>query len=307
MSTSPTLPTVDGTVAPPTQGVNNAPVETQAPGPGAPQSAAQRVEAAEQTREARERSKSLSDLFKRLLRPSRLDTEPDPASEEPPGEGPSGAAGGGRQRQERSQAAGTQDPRGTPDETVTLTRKELEERLNAEANRREALRLAKEERTRRKLVRDSDPIQFAEEERQREATEEAQQANLAQLQQYFNAYDQHTLLPLLNRLPADVRQALAEELGGGVEGLEGRQRLVDGGLDKWEAAIRADERAKAARGLRSTIRENPAARKQALLAEADEAPAPDPEVGGFGASGGRDLDMNAQLRALLRGRATKSR
>jgi hypothetical protein len=280
---------VDGPVGP-----------AQAPGPGAPQSPAARIEAAAAAREARERSRSLSDLFRRLLRPNRLETEPDPSE----AEGPSGAPGTGGERQERRRAGGPADPGGRPDETVTLTRTELEERINAEGNRREALRLAKDERTRRKLVRDSDPLQYAEEERQREAVQEAQEANLATLQQYFAAYDRHTLLPLLNRLPADVRARLAEELGGGVEGLEGRQRLVDGGLDKWEAAIRADERAKAARGLRS----NPAARKQALLEEYDQAPPSEPEVGGFGgAGGGRDLDMNAQLRALLRNRATKSR
>jgi len=197
----------------------------------------------------------------------------------------------GGQRQERATATP-----GGDDERVTLTRAQLAELVNAESNRREAKRQATEERERRRRLRDADPISYADEDRDREAIEDAQSAQREQLGQQVAYYDQHTLVPYLNSLPPDVVGQLRKEFGGGVEGLEGRAQLMARGRELLEARIRADERDKTAQRLRA----NPALLKQRLLEEAEADVAPPPEVsGGVAPLGSQGLDMNTQLRALL--------
>lgn len=251
------------------------------------------------------------DFFRRLLRPQSASPEPDPSSEEGPSGGtadgspPSGLAPGGRsegqpgrQRQERPGA--TTAAGGAP-ERLTLTRAELAEFVNGEVNRREAKRQAEADRERRRQLRDADPITFAEEDREREAVEEAQAAQRERMGQTLAYYDQHTMVPFLNSLPTEIVEQLRQETGGGVEGLEGRERLVARGRELLEARIRTDERAKTQRALRA----NPALLKQQLLREAESDSSPDPEVGGGFAPQADGLDMNTQLRSLLASRRTR--
>jgi len=152
------------------------------------------------------------------------------------------------------------------------------------------------------MLRDSDPLAFADEDRQREEVEEAQTAQQERMRQSLAYYDQHTLTPFLNRLPPDVVEQLRKETGGGVEGLEGREKLIARGTEILEERIRADERRKTSQALRA----NPALRKQQLLREAESDPTPDPETGGGGfAPGSSGVDPNTQLRAFLQ--ASRSR
>ena len=160
---------------------------------------------------------------------------------------------------------------------------------------------ARADRERRRQLRDADPITFAEEDREREAVEEAQAAQRERMGQTLAYYDQHTMVPFLNSLPTEVVEQLRQETGGGVEGLEGRERLVARGRELLEARIRADERVKTQRALRA----NPALRKQQLLREAETDSSPDPEVGGGFAPQADGLDMNTQLRSLLAARRTR--
>jgi len=174
--------------------------------------------------------------------------------------------------------------------------------VNAEANRREARHQAQLDRERRRQLREADPIAYAEEDREREAVEAAQAAQRERMGQTLAYYDQHTLLPFLNGLPPEVVEQLRAETGGGVEGLEGRQRLVARAQELWADRIRAEERQ---RGAPRPGRSDPISRalqKQQLLREAEADPTPEPEV--LGPGGGvapqvEGLDMNTQLRVLL--------
>jgi len=265
----------------------------------------------ERTGEARpEQRRGVNDFFRRLLRPQSAPPEPDPSSPEGPSGGAPdgrsapglapGSANGqpGRQRQERP---GSGPPPADP-ERLTLTRAQLAEFVNGEVNRREAKQKAEADRARRRMLRDSDPLAFADEDRQREEVEEAQTAQQERMRQSLAYYDQHTLTPFLNRLPPDVVEQLRKETGGGVEGLEGREKLIARGTEILEERIRADERRKTSQALRA----NPALRKQQLLREAESDPTPDPETGGGGfAPGSSGVDPNTQLRAFLQ--ASRSR
>lgn len=278
------------------------------------------------------------DFIRRLLRPQSAPPEPDPSAEEgptgggaddrpapgpPPGTG--GRIGGsapstGGQRQGRPGATG---PDGDS-ESVTLTRAQLAEMVNGEVNRREAKKLAEAERARRRQLRDADPIGYADEEREREVVEDAQAAQAERMRQSLAYYDQHTLMPFLNKLPPDVVDRLRQETGGGVEGLEGRARLMERAQELLEERVRADERTRLRggngqgrsasggtaltplSGSSSTVAR--ALQKQQLLREAEADVAPEPEVlgpGGGVAPPADGPDMNTQLRALLAGGRTR--
>ena len=256
--------------------------------------------------------RTVNDFFRRLLRPQAAPPEPDPSSESGPsggapdarppavGSAPQGVNGQpGRQRQERPGAA--QAP-GADAERLTLTRAELAEFVNGEVNRREAKRLAEQDRARRRALREADPIGYAEEDRDREAVEEAQAAQQERLGQTLAYYDQHTLIPFLNSLPPEVVEQLRKETGGGVTGLDGRERLVARAHELNEQRIRADERQKATRALRT----NPALRKQENLRQAEADASPDPEVGGGFAPSASGVDPNTQLRAFLQSSRTRT-
>ena len=262
------------------------------------------------------------DFFRRLLRPQSQQPERDPSED---AEGPSGggadartaaggpAAGGqagqpGRQRQERPGASGP--PAGA--EAVTLTRAQLAEFVNGEVNRREARQKAEAERARRRAQLESDPLGYADEERERLAVEEAQAAQRERMGQTLAYYDQHTMAPFLSSLPPDIVEQLRQETGGGVEGLEGRERLIARGRQLLEQRVRADERRKVLSGSNGRASGgasvggdpiNRALRKQQLLREAESDGAPEPEVTGPGggvAPQAEGPDMNTALRNLLR-------
>jgi hypothetical protein len=289
-------------------------------GPGRPAPAADQPAPEEAPREEQ---RPRFDFFRRLLRPHLAAPEGDPSQEEgPPGatgdgrSAPGPAAGGangrpGRQRQERPGAgAGAADS-----EQVTLSRAQLAEFVNGEVNRREAKKLAEADRARRRQLREADPIAYADEDREREAVEEAQAAQRERMGQSLAYYDQHTMLPFLNSLPPEIVEQLRQETGGGVEGLEGREALIARGRTLLEERIRADERAKltgrGGRPLQGTQNGSGgpanaavarALHKQRLLQEAEADVAPEPEVlgpGGGVAPPAQGADMNTQLRALL--------
>jgi hypothetical protein len=181
---------------------------------------------------------------------------------------------------------------------VTLTRAQLAELVNGEVNRREAKHRAEQDRARRRALRDADPIGYADEEREREAVEEAQAAQRERMGQSLAYYDQHTLVPFLNALPPEVVEQLREETGGGVEGLEGRTALIARAQELWAERIRTEERSRSG----SSARAARALHKQRLLREAEADPTPEPEVvgpGGGVAPPADGQDMNTQLRALL--------
>src|SRR5262245_2188573 len=249
------------------------------------------------------------DFFRRLLRPQSGTSERDP-SPGSSGEGPAGARTDGRssggsapsgangqpggQRQERPEAI----PGNADSEPVTLTRAQLAELVNGEVNRREAKHAAEQDRARRRALREADPIAYADEDRERDLVEEAQAAQRERMGQTLEYYDQHTLIPFLNGLPPEVVEQLRRETGGGVEGLEGRARLVARAQEVWAERIRAEERQRGGQVQRSPR----VLQKEQRLREAEADATPEPEV--LGPGGGvapqvEGLDMNTQLRALL--------
>jgi hypothetical protein len=142
---------------------------------------------------------------------------------------------------------------------LVLSQEELDRRVQAETDRREAKR-AQEARARaRKELRDSDPWQYAEQERQEEQLGQTNE----QLVQFFSnvgtEHDRYAIDPVVELLPQTERERIMKMENAG-RGLEGRKLVVKESLKALEKQWKAEGAKDAERKLRS----NPAFRKQVL-------------------------------------------
>jgi len=142
---------------------------------------------------------------------------------------------------------------------ISLTQEELDRRIQAETDRREAKRAAQALAERKRKLRDEDPWAFAEEER---TAEQAQQVN-AQVGNLFGQvgaeHDKYTIDPLVQALPEAERKRILAMEGAGVA-LDGRKLIVTEGLKALERVWKAE----GAKDAETKLRRNPAFRKQVL-------------------------------------------
>jgi hypothetical protein len=193
----------------------------------------------------------------------------------------------GREETEPSQETETS---AEPDKVV-LSQTELERRVQAETDRREAKRASEAAARARRELRDKDPWAYAEEERK---TEQAQMGNV-QLESFVNnvgsEHDRVTIDPIFLALPKSEQERITKLDGAGV-GLAGRKLVVSESLKALEKHWKAEgEKAAEAR-----LRKNAAFRKQ-ILSEARGGYA-EPELLP-GASGSSQTDQNVSN--ILRG------
>lgn len=161
----------------------------------------------------------------------------------------------------RSQVEAQDQSEATQPSTITLTQEELDRRVQAETDRREARRQEKATADRRRQLRDEDPWAWAEEER---AAERAQQSNQQVGDLFANIgreHDKYSIDPIVETLPPAERTRILALEGAG-NGLDGRKLIVTEALKALEKHWR-EEGAKDAEG---KLRRNQAFRKQ-LLAE----------------------------------------
>jgi len=145
---------------------------------------------------------------------------------------------------------------------VSLTQEELDRRVQAETDRREAKRAAEQRVAERRRLRDEDPWAYAEQDR----TAEQSAMQDAGLQSFFaNVGTQHDRIaidPLMEMLPLAERQRIMAIEGAG-RGLEGRKLVVSEALKSLEKHWKAEGEKEA----QTKLRRNQAFRKQ-ILAEA---------------------------------------
>jgi len=163
----------------------------------------------------------------------------------------------------RNRPAADEAPQETPaDEqpsAISLTQEELDRRIQAETDRREAKRAAQALAERKRRLRDEDPWAFAEEER---SAEQAANVN-AQVGDLFGRvgaeHDKYTIDPLVQALPEAERKRILAMEGAGVA-LDGRKLIVTEGLKALERVWKAE----GAKDAENKLRRNPAFRKQVL-------------------------------------------
>ena len=182
-----------------------------------------------------------------------------------------------------------EQPGGTS-EALRLTQEELDRRVQAETDRREAKRAAEARQKQRKELRDTDPWAYAEELRKEEELESGNQG----LTKFFNDigahHDRAVLDPLFLTLPKAEQERITKLEGAGV-GLKGRELVVKESLK----ALEKHWKAEGAREAESKLRRNPAFRKQ-VLSEVRTSFADEPDLLPAASSAVADRTMSALLR-----------
>ena len=179
-------------------------------------------------------------------------------------------------------------------QTRTLSNEEIARLVQSEADRREALRNKEARDAERKRLRDEDPWQYVEQERQAEAAQQSE----AQLNQLFQGigqlHDSATLVPLMDALDPKERERLLALPGAGV-GVEGRKLLTTETMK----ALEKHWRAEGAKEAEARLRKNQTFRKQ-LLSEFGGVSEPEvvPSSGGV-SNGVSSEDVNNYLRQQL--------
>lgn len=200
-------------------------------------------------------------------------------------------------RRPAAQEASTED--GEPGKTggtsaaLQLTQEELDRKVQAETDRREAQRLARQRVEERKKLRDTDPWAYAEQERKEE---EASQGNF-QLERFVtdvgSAHDRVTLDPLFNSLPKSEQERILKIEGVG-KGLDGRKLVVQESLK----ALEKHWKAEGAKDAETRLRRNPAFRKQVLSELRGQTP--EPELLPSGSASEADKTVSSLLREYYR-------
>jgi hypothetical protein len=203
-----------------------------------------------------------------------------------------------RDSESADQASQDQAPEAAASKTLSLTQEELDKRIQAETDRREAKRANEARAAERRRLRDEDPWAYAEQERQAEKVAEVDGQVTGTLTNIGATHDRYTLDPLVEMLPDAEKKRILGIEGAGV-GLDGRKLIVNESLKALEKHWRADEATKA----ESRLRRNPAFRKQ-LLNEVRTGITPEPEFvpSGNGSGGNANGSVSNLLREQLRSR-----
>ena len=145
--------------------------------------------------------------------------------------------------------------------TISLTQEELDRKIQAETDRREAKRAAQALADRKRKLRDEDPWAYAEEDRKAEQSQSANQQVGDLFANIGREHDKYTLDPLLASVPQAEQQRILALEGAGA-GLDGRKLIVTEALKSLEKHWKAE----GARDAEARLRKNSAFKKQ-LLAE----------------------------------------
>jgi hypothetical protein len=184
------------------------------------------------------------------------------------------------------------EPTPQPSSAITLTQEELDRRIQAETDRREAKRATQASAERRRKLRDEDPWAFAEEERKAEQIAHLDQQNGEILGNIGATHDRFTVDPVVLALPQAERNRIMAIEGAGL-GLEGRKLIVEEGLK----ALEKHWKAEGAKDAEDKLRRNPAFRKQVL--NEFRRGMSEPEFIGSGAPSANDKNVSNLLRGQL--------
>jgi hypothetical protein len=184
------------------------------------------------------------------------------------------------------------EPEPQTSSAITLTQEELDRRVQAETDRREAKRATQAQAERRRKLRDEDPWAFAEEERKAEQIAHLDQQNGEILGNIGATHDRFTVDPVVLALPQAERNRIMAIEGAGL-GLEGRKLIVEEGLK----ALEKHWKAEGAKDAEDKLRRNPAFRKQVL--NEFRRGMSEPEFIGSGAPSANDKNVSNLLRGQL--------
>lgn len=154
---------------------------------------------------------------------------------------------------------GESEQPGGASQKLSLSQEELDRKVQAETDRREAKRAEAARAAERKRLRDEDPWAYAEKERQEEQAETGN-ANVASFfARIGSEHDRASIDPVVELLPEQERKRILSIEGAGA-GLEGRKLVVKEAMKALEKHWKSEGAKDAERKLRA----NSAFRKQVL-------------------------------------------
>lgn len=164
---------------------------------------------------------------------------------------------------------------------LTLTQDELDRRVQAETDRREAKRAKDVQAAERRRLRDEDPWGYAQKDREEETLAQADGNLVNFFSTVGTTHDRVSIDPVVEMLPDKERQRIMALEGAG-RGLEGRKLVVTEALKALQKQWKADGEREAA----ERLRRNPAFRKQVLTESRGGYVEPDllPSIGGGSAA-----------------------
>jgi hypothetical protein len=179
--------------------------------------------------------------------------------------------------------------------------RDFERQVQAEVDRREAVRRQRAESQRERELRQTNPEEYA------RLKEQQEQANLANqnlgntLRSMATMFDDAAITPLVQSLDEKVRETVLKDAG---HGMDGRKTIVERAIKALKQASHDEGYAKGKAEAQKSLRRSSAFRKELLteLRDGEEEPELAPSSG---ASGGRDWDMNDWMRQMT-GRTGRS-
>jgi hypothetical protein len=183
---------------------------------------------------------------------------------------------------------------------------EFQRRVQAEVDRREAVRTQRAEAQKERELRRTNPAEYAKYKEQQEANSVHIDSLMGSLKMLSSQFDDAAITPLVSALPEEARAEVLKEPG---HGIDGRKEIVRRSIEALKKAS-YDEGVKAGKNqAQKSLRRNPSFRKE-LISEIRDAE-DEPELAASnGSVGGRgdDWDMNDWMRSMTgRGSGRRTR
>lgn len=172
--------------------------------------------------------------------------------------------------------------------------KDFERQVQAEVDRREAVRRQRADAQRERELRQTNPEEYAKLKEQQEQ-QNAVQGNFANaMRSLATMFDDATVTPLVNALDEKQREAVLKDAG---HGIDGRKTIVDRAIKALQKAARDDGYAKGKADAQKNLRTSSAFRKELLseLRDGEDEPELAPSNGH---SSRTDWDMNDWMRSV---------
>jgi len=208
-----------------------------------------------------------------------------------------------RGRRDRKEPdADAQEKPAQPDQKAdeaTASRTERDERdferqVQAEVDRREAVRRQRAESQRERDLRQTNPEEYAKYKEQQEQANLANQNVANTLRSMATMFDDAAITPLVQSLDEKVRESVLKDAG---HGMDGRKTIVERAIKALKQASHDEGYAKGKAEAQKSLRRSSAFRKELLteLRDGEDEPELAPSSG---TAGGNDWDMNDWMRAM---------
>jgi hypothetical protein len=282
-----------------------APTTEEAPAPSAPDAPEGDGEKTDGNEWLRETAQGL--IYSRPLDTAKQSDEWAEANAELRRGRKNGQAREGKQEETRpaEEAADEAPPEGEQ-KASGETDAEFDRKVQAEVDRREAVRRQRAESQQEARLRRENPQEYARLKEQQEQQNTAAGALTNALRGISNQFDDAAVKPLMDELDEKTRNSILGKASG-VHGIPQRKLLVTEGIAALKKAAYEEGLNKGREEARRSLRRNPSFRKELLSELRGEEEEPDLALGN-GASRDTDWDMNSWMRSMTgRGSGGRSR